>query len=105
MSMRSLGWDTPIGLGPSQREAATSPRLAFMLAIKAMAQQAKKASQNRRGRPATGRGRTIGVRMLPGLLSALDSYRGDMSRPEAVRMLVKQGLISARYLAIADEDT
>jgi hypothetical protein len=43
--------------------------------------------------------------MLPGLLSALDSYRGDMSRPEAVRMLVKQGLISARYLAIADEDT
>jgi hypothetical protein len=61
-------------------------------------------SKKRRGPAPTGQGTPVLVRMLPGLLSALDSYRGDMTRPEAVRMLVKTGLIRANYLAIADED-
>ena len=50
----------------------------------------------KRGRPATGRGETIGVRMHPDALNALDSWRRKQedlpSRPEAIRQLVKLGL-------------
>jgi len=50
-------------------------------------------SQKRgRGRPATGRGKTIGVRIHQDLLDRLDAYRGDMSRPKAIRELIVKGL-------------
>ncbi len=51
----------------------------------------------KRGRPkTTGSGHVVGVRILPELLAALDAYRaaqaGDLSRPEAVRRLIRRGL-------------
>lgn len=59
-----------------------------------MSLQVKNDSQNkrRRGRPATGRGETIGVRIHPDQLIALDAYRGDLTRPEAIRRLIEVGL-------------
>lgn len=54
----------------------------------------------KRGRPrTTGTGKVIGVRLLPDLLEALDRFRdrqeGDLSRPEAVRMLIRDRLVAA----------
>lgn len=48
-----------------------------------------------RGRPATGSGKTIGVRLHDDLLANLDAYRGDMSRPKAIRELIEKGLNDA----------
>jgi hypothetical protein len=49
------------------------------------------------GRPATGRGRTIGVRVHPDLDSALDAWIAQQpepkpSKPEAMRRLVWEAL-------------
>jgi hypothetical protein len=50
----------------------------------------------KRGRPATGRGAQIQVRLQPILLKQIDLWRGDRSdapsRPEAIRRLVQLGL-------------
>jgi metal-responsive CopG/Arc/MetJ family transcriptional regulator len=52
-----------------------------------MTQQPKK-----RGRPATGKGQPVMVRLLPDLLSQLDNWIAEQpdnpSRPEAVRRLL-----------------
>lgn len=54
-----------------------------------MSGQEKNASQKRRGRPATGRGQTIGVRVHDDLLEKLDQsivkYNQNITRPEALR--------------------
>jgi hypothetical protein len=46
----------------------------------------------KRGRPATGRGRTIGVRIHNGDLAKLDKYRarldGKPTRPEVIRRII-----------------
>ena len=61
-----------------------------------MIKQQKKITQNRRGRPATGAGILIGVRLQPIELAELDTWRnraaGEPSRPEAMRTLLKLGL-------------
>jgi hypothetical protein len=49
------------------------------------------------GRPATGRGRTIGVRVHPELDAALDAWisrqpEPELSKPEAIRRLVSEAL-------------
>ncbi len=64
---------------------------------------------NKRGRPkTTGTGHVVGVRLLPDLLTALDAYRagqaGDLSRPEAVRLLVSDGLKAGGYLNNSGKD-
>jgi hypothetical protein len=50
----------------------------------------------KRGRPATGTGQTIGVRMLPDQLAALDDWRRTQpdlpGRPEAIRRLLAEKL-------------
>jgi hypothetical protein len=51
----------------------------------------------KRGRPATGTGKSINVRLQPAQLAALDAWiagqGGDsLTRPEAVRMLVEIAL-------------
>jgi hypothetical protein len=56
--------------------------------------------KRRTGRPATGRGKTIGVRMHPSQLELLDAWAlqhgaiwgGNPSRPEAVRRLIAAAL-------------
>ncbi|MEO6339639.1 MAG: hypothetical protein ABIO39_06345 [Caulobacteraceae bacterium] len=61
----------------------------------------------RRGRPATGRGQTVGVRMQPGQLAALDAWIAGQSepftRPEAIRAMVAAMLeLMARNEATAE---
>jgi hypothetical protein len=50
----------------------------------------------KRGRPATGRGAQVQVRLQPMLLKQIDLWRGNKSdapsRPEAIRRLVQLGL-------------
>jgi hypothetical protein len=58
-------------------------------------QQDKKIAK-KRGRPATGTGRTVGVRIRPDLSSQIESWRAQQrpipSEPEAIRRLVEIGL-------------
>ena len=52
----------------------------------------------RRGPPPTGKGQLVGVRLLPDLLGPLDAFRsqqGGLSRPEAIRLLLRDGLLQA----------
>ena len=55
-------------------------------------------SQNRRGRPPTGTNPSVGVRLPPPEMAALDNWRRqqpDMpTRPEAIRRLIEIGLNS-----------
>lgn len=44
------------------------------------------------GRPATGQGQTVGVRLHPAELAALDAMRGDKPRAAAIRAIVKAAL-------------
>jgi len=52
--------------------------------------------KKKRGRPATGRGAQVQVRLQPILLQQIDLWRGNRSdapgRPEAVRRLIQLGL-------------
>jgi metal-responsive CopG/Arc/MetJ family transcriptional regulator len=61
-----------------------------------MADQQINASTKKRGRPATGKGLTIGVRMQPDLLADLDAFIADsgldQTRPEAIRSIVQATL-------------
>jgi metal-responsive CopG/Arc/MetJ family transcriptional regulator len=62
-----------------------------------------RATTNKRGRPkTTGKGTPIQVRVQADILAALDEFRakseGNMSRPEAVRALVRDALIGAGHL-------
>lgn len=57
----------------------------------------------KRGRPkTTGKGRMLGVRVQADLLAALDRFRDshdrELSRPEAVRLLVSEGLREHGYI-------
>lgn len=61
----------------------------------------------KRGRPATGRGKTIGVRIHDPDLECLDKWRDDqadaqLSRPEAIRQLVIDALVARGYLKPKD---
>ena len=60
-----------------------------------MAKQDKKIAK-KRGRPATGTGRTVGVRVRPELAAHIDGWRALQrpipSQPEAIRRLVELGL-------------
>ena len=54
------------------------------------------------GRPATGKGEMIGVRMQPVPLSALDAFIADqqkpISRPEAIRVILMKFFRSKGYV-------
>lgn len=60
-----------------------------------MTEQEKRLAK-KRGRPATGRGQTIGVRFHAADLLAIDIWRADQepmpTRPEAIRTLTRAGL-------------
>jgi hypothetical protein len=55
-----------------------------------------KSQKRGRGRPATGKGEPILVRLQPKALGALDAWIGsqhdELSRPEAIRRLIEKGL-------------
>ena len=66
-----------------------------------MARRQKKLAKKVRGRPATGRGRTIGVRIHDADLRDIDNYIAEQmlprpSRPQAIRQLVKLGIEAAK---------
>lgn len=66
-----------------------------------MTDQELNASIKSRGRPATGKGQTIGVRMHDDLLAPIDAYAakiGENSRPEAIRRILKEWLAEKGYL-------
>lgn len=61
-----------------------------------MSKQDKMLAKKPRGRPATGRGETIGVRIQPADLALIDEWRRTQddlpTRPEAIRRLIELGL-------------
>ena len=65
-------------------------------------------SKKRRGPAPTGQGVPLMVRVHPDLLAALDAFRaaqaGELSRPEAVRLLVSGHLRERGYLPAAGAD-
>jgi hypothetical protein len=66
-----------------------------------MTEAEKRLAQKRRGRPATGKGQTIGVRVHPDLMGTLDAWIARQpdpkpSRPEAIRRLVAERLAKSR---------
>ena len=68
-----------------------------------MVGQEKTLSQKRRGRPPTGTGELIGVRLQPDQLGALDKWIArhpdpKLSRPEAIRRMVTEHLAGERLL-------
>lgn len=56
-------------------------------------------TQKKRGPPATGKGKLVGVRIQPKLMQGLDrwiaAHKPRPSRPEAIRRLVEQALATA----------
>ncbi len=50
------------------------------------------ATKKPRGRPATGVGTQIQIRLQPPELAALDAHRGDQTRPAAIRAILKEKL-------------
>lgn len=76
-----------------------------------MTEQEKVSAKNKRGRPATGRGLNIGVRMHNDLLGAVDRWITEeaaagnvMTRSEAVRRLTQEALEHMGLLDIRRED-
>jgi hypothetical protein len=65
----------------------------------------RRKSGRKPGRPATGKGQTIGVRIQPVPLSALDAFVADqektISRPAAIRMILMKFFRSNGYLSKA----
>jgi metal-responsive CopG/Arc/MetJ family transcriptional regulator len=63
--------------------------------------------ENKRGRPATGKGTQVQVRLQPDLLRALDRFIAeeapDVSRPEALRTAFKDWAVAHGYLHSGDE--
>jgi len=59
-----------------------------------MSDQEKMLAQNKRGRPATGKGLTVGVRLQPDLLAWLDTERAKLdpepTRPEFIRQALER---------------
>jgi len=64
----------------------------------------KQPAKRKLGRPATGRGKGVLVRLQPPLLAALDKFAQEQdskpSRPEAVRMILVDALISYGFLPL-----
>ncbi|MGQ2941565.1 MAG: hypothetical protein ACT6Q7_14075 [Blastomonas fulva] len=57
-----------------------------------------RATIKRKGRPATGKGTPISVRLQPDQLAALDAWieaqGGGISRPKAIRLLFQKGIVA-----------
>ncbi|MFN9438470.1 MAG: hypothetical protein ACK57S_02330 [Brevundimonas sp.] len=49
-------------------------------------------SRRKPGPPPTGKGKPVQVRLQPAELAALDAYRGDQTRPAAIRAILKEKL-------------
>ncbi len=66
-----------------------------------MTDQLKNDNRKSRGRPATGQGQMLGVRLHDDLLVPLDNYiaksGADASRPEAIRRILKEWLRGKGY--------
>ena len=65
-------------------------------------------TSKKRGRPSTGIGSNVGLRLYPELETALDAYVAAQpeprpSRPEAIRYLLRDSLIGLGYLPARDD--
>lgn len=49
-------------------------------------------TKKRRGPAPTGQGTLIGVRLQPDQLAKLDAFRGEQTRPAAIRAILKEKL-------------
>jgi len=65
-------------------------------------------NKNRGGRPRTGIGTFVGVRLQPDQLAAIDEFIAaqpqPMSRPEAIRKLVSMGLPRTTEVSVSDQE-
>jgi hypothetical protein len=72
-----------------------------------MAKQPRSRSQRKPGRPASGIGTLVGVRLPPPLLAALDAFVKEHdehpSRPEAVRLILADALTAYGLLPAPEE--
>lgn len=77
-------------LGPE--ESSNFPSVRFIDIVKDMAEQEKNDIAKRRGRPATGLGIGVLVRLQPDLLAWVDAERAKLepepSRPEFIRQII-----------------
>lgn len=63
-------------------------------------------SRKKPGPPATGKGTLIGVRLQPAMLAAVDKFvdeQNGISRPEAVRLILRDWLVGNQMLDSADD--
>lgn len=67
-----------------------------------MTDQEKMLAQKKRGRPATGKGLTVGVRLQPDILAAVDAAAAaepdTPTRPEMIRRILTSALETKGYL-------
>lgn len=71
-----------------------------------MSQQLKNGTTKKRGRPATGRGTQVQVRLQPDLLDSLDAVRAEYnlkSRPDAARFILRDWFIGHGYTSAESE--
>jgi hypothetical protein len=83
------------------QEVLALARPAFLWLHKRVKRATEKMQPQKRGRPATGKGLPVQVRLQPDLLAALDSAMPDLqesSRPEAIRRILRDWLIGHGFL-------
>src|SRR6266404_876839 len=87
-------------VNPKSGALRLPPRLAFVLA-NTMVPRVRD-NKKKRGRPATGTGTLVGVRLQDDLLSSIDFWRHEQDdrpgRPEAIRRLLEELLTSLQPL-------
>jgi hypothetical protein len=77
--------------------AILSPRLSCVNTVSMSSSAENVITQKKKRGPApTGKGTLIGVRLQPPELTAIDEWRSDLSRPEAIRRLMALGLKAKR---------
>ena len=72
-----------------------------------MVQETLLTEKKKRGPKPTGKGKVIGVRLQPKLLSAIDSWRKKENvekRPEAIRQILTDHLIAAGIMPLKEGD-
>ena len=92
----------PSDIDVSRRKRPLPTGALTVIACFPMAEQETLLPRKRRGPAPTGKGHPVVARMQPDLLAALDTFRsaseGNMTRPEAVRTLVRNALIADGHL-------
>ena len=90
-----MGFISPLWFGLEPGRKCNLP-LGLLLSYHKIIMQQDKKIAKKGGRPATGKGRTVGVRVQPALSALIEGWRAQQrpipSEPEAIRRLVELGL-------------